>query len=72
MVQTKMMVSMTADHHLASCHNYLKPCNLQSARTKMMVLRAGDVQQAASFNGTSWHQPSRPYLALYHATGTHS
>jgi hypothetical protein len=29
MVQTKMMVSMTADHHLAFCHNHLKPGNLQ-------------------------------------------
>jgi len=28
-VQTKMMVSMTADHHLAFCHNHLKPGNLQ-------------------------------------------
>jgi len=32
-----------------------------------LVLRAGEVQQVASFNGISWHQPCWRYVDLNQA-----
>jgi hypothetical protein len=68
LVQTKTLVALTPDQCPAFAIILCRHASYGGAPTWTLVLRAGEVQQVASFNGLSWQQPAGRYLNLNEAS----